>query len=131
MKRRVANGTAWAGLRLAKLKRFRHSRGPGVHQHRIRSRVKILLPPGQILTPLFTGAAMTTRRLTPSRAQKFAAVLRANNYLPDRCFRGRDSNEKNGPDQQAAPGRENSSMNQHGPLCLHGPPKEVDHAKHE
>ena len=70
LKGRVTNGATIARLRCRQRKRLRDSRRAGVDQDGVRSRVKVLLRPCEILASLFTSAAVATGRFATNGSDK-------------------------------------------------------------
>ena len=66
----MTNGAARARLRLRDTDRFADTGRPRVQQNCVGSGVKIFLRPGNVLAPLFAGAAVTTGRSTSNRADE-------------------------------------------------------------
>ena len=69
----MTNGTARTRLRLRDADRFADASRPRVQQNCVSASVKILLRPGDVLAPLFAGAAVTTGRSTSNRADELGA----------------------------------------------------------
>ena len=72
----MTNRAAIARLRGRQGERLGHPRGARVDQDRIRSRVKILLHPGEILAALLAGPAVATGRFATDGSDKSLSLDR-------------------------------------------------------
>ena len=92
LKRRMTNCATGARLGFRDAQRFGDTRGTCVEQNCVRARVEILPAPRNVLTALFSCAAVATGRSTANRTDKQAAVLARLPYLAAAKFRR--ANEK-------------------------------------
>lgn len=66
----MTNRAARTGLRLQRAERFTDSRRTRVEKNRVSASMKIFLRPGNVLAPLFAGAAVATGRLATNRTDE-------------------------------------------------------------
>ena len=71
----MTNRAARARLRLRRAERFTDSRRARVEKNRVSASMKIFLRPGDVLAPLFAGAAVATGRLATNRTDEFARFI--------------------------------------------------------
>ena len=70
--------------------RLANAGGTRVEQNRVSTRVKIFLRPGDVLAPLFAGAAMTTGGFAPNRADELSVYLGGLRWFFSRNANDRD-----------------------------------------